>query len=64
MNAIDDGSLSPIDLAIINQTHLTDAAQEVLSNSPSSPDPGSGDAGDLVSRDYGSASDGPVPLAD
>jgi len=53
MNAIDAGSLSANDLAVISQTHLMDAAQEVLDNRPSPPKPGSEDANDLVSRDYG-----------
>lgn len=52
MNAIDDGSLSVTDLAVIKHTHLTDAATEVLANGTRSK-PGPGGPSDVVSRDYG-----------
>lgn len=52
MNAIDDESLTPIDIAIINQKHLVDAVHEVLENCPDPPKPGEEDGRDVVSRDY------------
>ncbi len=61
MNAIDAGSLSVNDLAIIKHGHLVTAAQEVLENGPTAPEPGASDATDMVSRQ--DDDDGPVALS-
>jgi cell division protease FtsH len=52
MNAIDGGSLTATDLAVIDNDHLTDAAMEVLANGRAA-DPKPGAASDIVPRDYG-----------
>ncbi len=62
MNAIDAGSLSVNDLAIITHSHMISAAQEVLENGSTAPEPGAGDAGDIVSRQYDD-DDGPAAIA-
>jgi cell division protease FtsH len=52
MNAIDRGSLTATDLAVIDNDHLTDAAMEVLANGKAA-DPRPGAVSDIVQRDYG-----------